>query len=43
MEYNQNYILPHGFINSSIGNGHLNKYGHKMLAEELYKIIEEVK
>ena len=38
-EYNTNHILPHGFTNTSVGQGHLNKYGHKMIAEELYKII----
>ena len=40
-EYNENYILPYGFINTSVGSGHLNKYGHKMIAEELYEVIEE--
>lgn len=39
-EYETNHILPHGFVNSSVGSGHLNKYGHKMIADELYKIID---
>lgn len=38
-EYNVNHLLPHGFANSSVGNGHLNKYGHQMIADELHKII----
>lgn len=38
-EYDTNHILPHGFINSTVGSGHLNKYGHEMIADELYKII----
>ena len=38
-EYNQNRILPHGFANTSVGQGHLNKYGHRMVAEELSKIM----
>ena len=38
-EYDTNHILPHGFINSSVGSGHLNKYGHGMIADELYKLI----
>lgn len=42
-EYNENYILPYGFINTSVGSGHLNKYGHKMIAEELYRVIKEEK
>ena len=41
-EYKVNHVLPHGFINSSVGSGHLNKYGHKMIADELYKLIEGV-
>jgi len=39
-EYDVNHILPHGFTNSSVGSGHLNKYGHEMIADELHKIIE---
>ena len=38
-EYETNHILPHGFSNSSVGSGHLNRYGHEMIAEELYKSI----
>lgn len=39
-EYANNYILPEGFINTYIGVGHMNKYGHAMMADELYKLIE---
>ncbi len=39
-EYEKNYILPYGFSNTSVGKGHLNKYGHEMVAEELYKLIK---
>ena len=39
-EYEINHILPHGFCNSSVGSGHLNRYGHEMIADELYKIIQ---
>lgn len=38
-EYGENYILPYGFNNTEIGNGHLNSFGHQMVAEELYKKI----
>ena len=41
-EYEKNHVLPHGFFNSSVGNGHLNRYGHAMIAEELCSIISEV-
>lgn len=40
-EYRVNHILPYGFNNSSMGSGHLNKYGHNMVADELYKIIKK--
>lgn len=38
--YEKESILPHGFINTSIGTGHLNPYGHSMIAESLYEIME---
>lgn len=41
-EYGETYTLPYGFMNSSVGKGHMNKYGHEMMAEELYKLIKEV-
>ena len=42
-EYQENHILPHGFANSSVGTGHLNKNGHKMMANALYELIKEEK
>ena len=41
-EYEESYTLPYGFANTSVGSGHLNKYGHAMIADELYKLISEV-
>lgn len=38
-EYAESFALPCGFSNSSVGSGHLNKYGHAMVADELYKLI----
>jgi hypothetical protein len=38
--YNEQYILPHGFWNTHIGSGHLNKNGHRIIATELYNLIE---
>lgn len=40
-EYKSAYILPYGFSNSPVGTGHLNKYGHAMLADELCALISE--
>lgn len=41
-EYEESYTLPYGFANTSVGTGHLNKYGHAMIADELYKLLSEV-
>lgn len=41
-EYAKNYTLPYGFINSSVGKGHMNRYGHKMFAEEIYALIKRI-
>ncbi len=37
--YEEKHILAHGFINTAVGDGHLNKYGHKAIAERLTTII----
>lgn len=34
--YTENCILPHGFVNTPAGTGHLNCEGHRMVAEALY-------
>ena len=31
--------LAHGFINTAVGSGHLNKYGHRVIAEKLAEVI----
>ena len=31
--------LPHGFFNSKLSEGHLNRYGNKKMAEALYTLI----
>jgi hypothetical protein len=38
-EYNNNHILPHGFSNTAVGEGHLNKNGHRLIASELVRQI----
>lgn len=40
--YNQNYRLPHGFSNTAVGEGHLNKYGHEVIANKLYELIMDL-
>lgn len=38
-EYEENLTFPYGFMNSTMG-GHLNKTGHRLIAERLYKELE---
>lgn len=40
--YKNTYELPYGFSNSQIGEGHLNALGHKIIADELYKAINQL-
>jgi hypothetical protein len=42
-EYNNNHILPHGFSNTAVGSGHLNRNGHKIIAHELFRQINNIK
>ena len=37
--YNEEHHVPHGFITGEIASGHLNKYGHKAIADGLYDTI----
>ena len=39
--YNKNHVLPHGHLNSQVGKGHLNKDGHRMIADTLAKRIHQ--
>ena len=39
--YQEEYILPRGFVNTKMGYGHLNKSGHIMIADKLSKVIVE--
>ncbi|WP_026497696.1 hypothetical protein [Butyrivibrio sp. WCD2001] len=39
-EYENNWVVSTGFSNTTIAEGHLNKEGHRMIAEELLKIME---
>ncbi|MBE7046076.1 MAG: hypothetical protein E7396_01535 [Ruminococcaceae bacterium] len=39
--YKNTYEVAYGFANSEIGEGHLNKVGHRIIGEELYKAIND--
>ena len=37
--YSKTYQLPHGFMNTAVGTGHLNKYGHSCIADILFDYV----
>jgi hypothetical protein len=41
-EYNKNFLLPHGFLNTAVGSGHLNRTGHRLIAHELFQQINAI-
>lgn len=40
--YEADQTVPYGFANTTIGNGHLNAQGHKIVAEEFYRALREL-
>lgn len=40
--YEQTYELPFGFSNTRIGEGHLNRTGHVLIADKLFETILEI-
>ena len=41
--YAEKNILAHGFANTAVGTGHLNEYGHRLVAEAIANAIKEVR
>lgn len=39
--YEESYAVPYGFSNTTMGTGHLSEDGHRVIAEELYKVLKE--
>ena len=39
-QYKATGQLPHGFSNTAVGRGHMNRYGHKKFAEEIDRAIQ---
>lgn len=39
--YSLEFVQAHGFINTAIGVGHLNAFGHKCIAEKLARTVRE--
>ena len=40
--YAGDHVLPNGFVNTSLGSGHFNKYGHEAMADVLAETITEL-
>jgi hypothetical protein len=41
-EYDATHLLPHGFSNTAVGTGHLNKTGHRLIASQLSEFINKI-
>jgi hypothetical protein len=41
-EYKKTHTLPYGFANTALGSGHLNKNGHRLIANALFQKINEI-
>lgn len=39
--YISDSVLAHGFLNTKVGSGHLNEFGHKAIADKLSEVILE--
>lgn len=40
--FNATYELPYGFSNTTMGSGHLNELGHRIIAEELFDHVVQL-
>lgn len=40
-QYEKEHMLVHGFVNTEVGSGHLNAYGHLVTAQFLAQVIRE--
>lgn len=38
-DYRKNAHVPYGFYNTTMGSGHINKWGHRVIAQALYEEI----
>ena len=40
--YTEDHVLPHGFVNTVWGEGHMNRYGHEACAKALAETIDSL-
>ena len=38
--YDNDHVIPYGFYNTTMGDGHVNRPAHEMMAEELAKVLK---
>ena len=38
--YESGHIVPYGFNNTTMGDGHINRAAHMMMAEELFEVLK---
>ena len=38
--YESEHIVPYGFNNTTMGDGHINRSAHRMMAEELFEVLK---
>lgn len=39
--YKEEHIVPFGFMNTSMGSGHMNDKAHEMIADAVYEVLDE--
>ena len=40
-EYRENYCMPYGFWNTTMGVGHTNREAHRMMADEIFRVLRK--
>ncbi|MEZ3460960.1 MAG: hypothetical protein K1W23_02095 [Lachnospiraceae bacterium] len=40
--FEDHLVVPYGFQNTAIGDGHLNADGHRIVARELYQVLKDL-
>lgn len=40
--YEKEYAVPYGFLNTAVGKGHISVAGHRMIADELFRVLTDL-
>lgn len=38
-QYEEKAVFPHGFTNTRVETGHLNRHGHEIIAKKLFEFV----